>query len=188
MDAIVVIEQDDYAVDVNRYLQSPGWAYLRARYLPQAQALLVRALTISGLEPQHWERASLELVVHHPDTFGKLLVDPKTGLPDDLALRYLVAEIEAYAADRELALGEPPVAPVHLAAFGCTPESYAHDLEDLSGELVDLRYRLPWPQDEGEAEPPPPLGGFLGQAAAIMGATAGALEQLTAWGLRHGRT
>ena len=187
MNELVEIKVDDYSAAVKQFRLSMIWSYLTHRYLPAALNLLLRALTVSGLDPWEWARCAMFLVMQPESDLGRLLVETGLGMADASSLHRAVSAIQAYAAEQGEPLGEPPVAPVHLADFGSTPESYACDVEEVSGQPVDLRYLLPWGAAEPEANEAPIQSLFLSRAAALMGATAGAIEQIAALGGCYGR-
>ena len=83
-------------------------------------------------------------------------------------------------------LGEPPAAPTYLVEFGWTQQAYLEDLEQVYGLPLDPRYLAPWPDRPVAAMDAPlvqPI--LLHRAVALMGATAGAIEQLMAIGAAH---
>ena len=75
MNELVEIKVDDYAAGVKQFRRSVGWSYLTHRYLPAALNLLVRALTVSGLDPWEWARCALRLILRPGSTLGRLLVE-----------------------------------------------------------------------------------------------------------------
>ncbi len=187
---IVVVEPnaDDYGAGVTSFLASLTWLYLRHRYPVVAQGNLLRVLTLSGLDPWWWERCAAQLVVGHRQAQGlSQLLAPATGTSVPEQFRQAVEEIWAYAAAEAAPVGEPPLAPVDLTAYGYTRVAYVADLQQVYGRSVDERFQAPWVETSHALQKPLLQPGFVfRQAVAMMGATAGAIERLMGIGAGDG--
>lgn len=184
MDLIVLnSQQDDYRRGVADFLDSLGWTYLTHRYPAPVQRLLLRLLTLSGLDPWCWERYAMQTVSER--TAGSIvlrLLDAREDTAAAVALRQAVDEIRNYAEREGASLGEPPVFPSHLAEYGYTQEQYVTDLSTVYAGPIEARYTTPWPPAPLERPSRLIQPVALRRAAALMGATAGAIERLMAPG------
>lgn len=184
---IVEPEVDDYRVGVAAFLSSLGWTYVTYRYPRQAQGLLLRLLTLSGLDSWWWERYAMQLMYcHQTESLVLQMLTPDHNPGEPLELRVAVEEIHAYAAKDGASLGKPPIRPTYLAAFGYDRERYVADLRAVYGDQIAEDYLVSWEDAAYNIEPPIIQPVLLRQAAAIMGATAGAIERLMSIGGENG--
>lgn len=187
MFTLVRINTDTYRDGVKHFLSSLGWTYITYRYPSEAQGFLLRALTLSGQDPWSWERSVVQLI-HQPESgIAHLLADIWLGPPQTFALPHAVELIRTHAQQQGKRLGEPPTAPTYLVEYEYSHQAYLEDLEKVYGLPLDPCYLEPWP-DAQESQPELPLmlqPNLLQKAVAIMGATAGAIEQLMSIGAAH---
>lgn len=167
---------------VMAFLASLEWLYLTHRYPSATQGRVLRLLTLSGVDPGSWKYI-----------VGRLIVQPQSGLPkghgeggeEQAWLRRIIEDIWSYAVEEGILIGKPPLCPVYLTSYGYTQKNYLADLQTIYGHPAPRPYEQPWPD---RADLPQnsfiPLG-FLPQAVAMMGATAGAIERLIERGVPH---
>jgi hypothetical protein len=118
---------------------------------------------------------------------AELLADARLVSTDESALPRAVEFVRTYAQQHGKRLGEPPSAPTYLLEYGYSHQAYLADLEQVYGLPLDPSYLEPWP-DARESQPEPLLmlqPNPLRRAVAVMGATAGAIEQLISIGAAH---
>lgn len=183
MTDVVVIHTDDFAAGVNGFFTSLGWTYLAHRYPVPVQGKLLRLLTVSGLDPWEWERSALKLVQAAPRDGAVLsLIARRGGDVDADTLRAAIAEIWAYAVEEGASVGKPPAFPFYLTGYGYSHAAYLTDLEVVYGPDIAPDYMTAWPDTPAALQKSLVQPVLLRQAVAIMGATAGAIEQLIARG------
>ena len=186
MTGLVVIHTDDFAAGVNGFFASLGWTYLTHRCPVPVQGKLLRLLTVSGLDPWEWERCALKLVQAAPrDSAALSLIACSRGDVDADTLRAGIAEIWAHAVEEGASVGKPPAFPFYLTGYGYSHAAYLADLEVVYGPDIALDYMTPWPDTPAALQKPLVQPALLRQAVAIMGATAGAIEQLIVKGAGH---
>ena len=131
----------------------------------------------------------MNLAVQPGSGFAELLADAQFGSTDGSALPSAVGLIRTYAQQHGKRLGKPPAAPTYLVAHGYTHQAYLEDLEKVYGLPLEPHYLEPWP-DTQEPRPEPPLmlqPNLLRRAVAVMGATAGTIDQLMTMGANNGQ-
>jgi hypothetical protein len=174
---------DPYVQGVEELFDSLEWVYLTHRYEEDNLGILLRLLTLSGLDPSWWRRYIFHLLARNQAESSVLQL--LAGESDSLFEG--VNEITEYANEKEAPVGEPPFQPTYLKMFGYTQEEYLEDLEEVYDEVPDDRYDEPWPDNEDWVmEKPPVEQGSLHHAVAIMGTTAGAIEWIVQKGLVDG--
>jgi hypothetical protein len=184
MFTLVQINTDTYLDGVKRFRWSLGWIYVTHRYPPEVCIFVMRALTVSGLDPWPWERCITHLIRQPDSGFTQLLTNVRLGPVPASALPRAVELVRTYAQQYGKRLGEPPAAPTYMVEYGYNQPAYLEDLEQVYGLPLEPRYLAPWPAtQESQPEAPPSFQPVLLQrAVAVMGATAGAIEQLLAIG------
>lgn len=180
-------EPDDFTAGVAAFFDSLGWTYLTHRYSPQAQGTLLRVLTLSGLDAWWWEPYTLQVVNRQTtDSAFLQILTAKPKQVGPVALRGAVAEIWTYATSEGASVGKPPICPNYLAAYGYRCEQYVADLQAVYEDKLEEEYSLPWPNTPIQLAKAVIQPVLLRQAVAIMGATAGAIERLMAFGGSNG--
>jgi len=189
MITLVRINTDTYGDGVKHFLASLGWTYITYRYPPDVQAFMLLALTVSGLDPWTWERCVMHLASQPGGDFARLLNNARYDPMEMSALPRVVDLIRGYAQQQKKPLGDAPAAPAYLADFGLSHQSYLQGLEQVYGLPLEPHYLMPW-SDARDSQPEPPLllqPNLLRRAMAVMGATAGAIDQLIRMGAGNGQ-
>lgn len=176
-------EPDDFSVGVAAFLSSLGWTYLTHRYSPEVQGVLLGLLTLSGLDSWCWERYAMQLANYRrTDSVVLHTLTPKQNDDGPVELRVAVEEIWTYADSEGASVVKPPHCPGYLAAYGYTSEMYVADLRAVYDDEIEDHYLVPWPDTPYQLQEMVIQPVLLREAVAIMGATAGAIEQLIAIG------
>jgi hypothetical protein len=175
-----------YEEGVADFLASFEWTYLSHYFPTQAQGVLLRLLTLSGLDSWCWKHYAMHLVRLLPPSHpvGKLLTQ-EDAASDPVQMRKAVEQIWEYAMSVEALVQEPPYAPTYLTAYGYTQKAYVTDLHLLYGNGLDVAYEMPWPTLVSLPAQSHRQVSFAHQAIALMGTTAGAIAQLVKGGQVH---
>ena len=186
---LIRITTDTYGDGVKHFLASLGWTYLTYRYPPDVQAFTLLALTVSKLDPWAWERCVMHLASQPGGDFARLLNSVRLSPLEMSALPRSVDLIRAYAQQQKKPLVDAPTAPTYLEDFGLSHQYYLQGLEQVYGLPLEPQYFLPWPDSRKSRTEPPLLlqPNLLRRAMAVMGATAGAIDQLMTMGADNGQ-
>lgn len=167
---------------VKSFFSSLEWIYVAHRYDVNIQKNLVRLLTLSGLDIQWWRHCCLAVLI--PAVPDNTLLSSVQGTEDhgqSVWLEEGVKKIWSYADKHGATVSEPPLRPSYLMDFGYTQENYVVDLRRVYAQISISQYEVSWcePQIEQKTQLQGRLN-LLQQGAAVMGATARAIEQLLA--------
>lgn len=170
---------------VEDFLASFQWVYFTHYFpSPQAHGVLLRLLTLSGLDSYSWKHYTMHLValvqLQHPVVKLLTLEDEPE---DQVQIQEAVQTIWDYATDEEALVQEPPISPTYLSEFGYTQKAYLTDLHLVYGKAPDGRYRARWPEVMNSPWPSFQQQSFAHKAVSIMGTTAGAIAYIVKKGM-----
>lgn len=187
MDTPVPSRIERFEEGVVDFFASLEWIYFTHYFPSQAPGVLLRLLTLSGLDSWAWKRYTMHLVasVHFQHPVIRQLTH-KEAMETQVQLKDAVQAIWDYAAWREALVGEPPLSPIYLTAFGYTQQAYLSDLHLVYANLPDIRYMTRWSDTANHPLRPAQPSNFAHGAVAMMGATAGAIAYLVKGGTVDG--